>query len=269
MSTCGFGHPRDIRVNSLCLRGRVVLDSNRNIFANTIVAQNQCPKNLLTNKVDEKKAGHGVLLNRSLPVNRPGIARIELDNTNAGLPDAFKLGPGDSVVFNQSGDWVKSFETQGFGPQYALQEDAVTGNINAYTFPQKSEFLNECFDGLVDCGYVECNIHLVGFNSEAIGDDDKVQMNVQILKNESVVSQTWESYPIVDDNSVFDQSFLFTMNLHDIVKVEPGDILNVRVTNASSNQICGIWNHNADPLSPFDTGLSYVTFKTLTLETES
>jgi hypothetical protein len=265
MATCGFGHLRDIRMNSLCLGGKVIIDSKRNVFANTlnaktIVSNSQCPTTLLTNKIDEKVTNHGVIINKSMIKNRPGIGRIQLDNSNANFEgDLYKLEPGQSIVFNQSGDFTKTFETTGFGPEYILQPDIETGNINAYTVPYPSDYLNSCLTDFSNV-YVECNANFQGMNSFYIPSDDVVKIHLQLLKNDDLVAQAINIYSI---KNVGDTRNEFNLQIHDIVKCVPGDNLNIKLINNSTTQEIGVMlTSDVTNLTP----LSYVTFKTLAFE---
>lgn len=259
-TTCGFGQTADLRANTLCVRGKIVLDKNRNIFANVIHGKTMCPNTVQTPKITEKLLNHGVILDKFLPMNQPGIGRIELNANNN--PDTYKLNAGSSIIFNQEDDWSKTFETTGFGPEYILQTDIASGNVNAYTVPAVSDYLNPCLAEITSV-YVECNLHLTGTTSPFITNNEKIQGSVQLLKNGSVVSQTYETY-LVETTGLFSEQIISVYNLHDIVKCVPGDVLNVKFKNLSATNEIGLINYTSGfTISPETTGLSYVTFKTL------
>jgi hypothetical protein len=260
MANCGFGHLADLRGNSLCIRGKVIIDDNRNIYGNTVVSQSNCIKTLLSNKVTEKVANNGVILDKSIPKNRPGVGKIILSNTNSSMNgDLYKLSAGQSIVFNQPNDWDLDFETTGFGPEYLLQLNTETSNVNAFTVPNTTDYSNECLTNF-SYAYVECNVNFQGLNAVIVGADDIAKVRIQLLKNNTISSQATTQYKVLDADDV---RYEFNLHIHDIVRCSPGDILNIKFINDSSNQEMGL------SLTSDDTGttsLSYATFKILSFE---
>jgi hypothetical protein len=254
MSTsCGFGRIKDLRVSSLCIAGKEIVDSKRNMNVNTIKNKNTlsqfinssgsvCATRVKTPKICEKKENEQVVISKPIFLNQHGISKAVLVSNYEF--DEYDFGIIEAIDF--------STEFEGQGPSLILQ------NNHLFTVPSTVQYINSNLKNWKMI--VEMNLHLV-YQGIAIENSDAVFLRIEKNKTdfEDDSDDNVISLSLMNPGNEFFS--LGTIEYNNIYKLEPNDTLDISIKTEISEGKLIIASTDETEVTA-----SFVTFKILGFE---
>lgn len=220
-TTCGYGRIKDLRVTCLCIGGKEIIDSKRNISANNVTNKNTfskyikstgtiCGPKIKTSKICEKNTGDQVVIEKPLFLNQHGISKIKLSEN-------YLLTEDDYAVLDPD-DWEIEFESQG--------PPSLKQNGHLFTVPSIDNYTNLNNVKVLIEIHVSLKFASFGFDSQALVENEIVRFSIE--KNKPDLNNS-ENDHVVSQITHTPLEFFGTnaLSLSDIIVCEPGDTLDI------------------------------------------
>lgn len=258
---CGGGRIPDLRVSSLCINGKLVINKDRKITCKSIKTQTLDAKTLLINGepfeagntekitteticvgcVKENLIGESVVIDKPLVQNPHGVGRIYLN-------ESVKIEAESPPVEIVGNKWRTSFESVGNGPSMLLRNDQVELE-NVPLFQTPASYSNLCIsnDWLM---MVDVDIAL---NFEALNDINTQAQRVLISLKRNGVAVSGLYHQVKYTNNIIQDNIVF----HDTVLLGPASYLTLEITSNGLGSI-GLVGGLVGEFSSYN---SWATFK--------
>jgi len=256
---CGFGQISDIRASTLCVGGRLVVDSKRNVFATSVKTNALITKSMTTSGplktklVEQETLGQGAVIDKPLMSNVHGICRAYL-NQNV------KLNNSDSVLLDAGQVWNKSFESAVFNDIYdfppLLLQSTNESEVHLFTAPAQIQYQNKCLpQNWVMLVEVNGVFPITSFDFGGFGGSNTY--TIKLLRNGDEVSNVSHSPTNDFDWGGFINN-MYSLVFHDIIECFPGDVLDFEYSMNTDGNTGSITS---------GSNACYVTFKILSFQT--